>query len=71
MNARRALAFIFCAVPLDVMALGLMIPVPPTLVLGSMGGDTASAAEVFGLFATVWGRMQFLCSPLPCWRRRA
>ncbi len=64
MNARRALAFIFCTVLLDVMALGLMIPVLPTLVLGFMGGDTASAAEAFGVFATVWGLMQLLCSPL-------
>jgi len=29
-----------------------------------MGGDTAGAAEMFGLFATVWGLMQFLFSPL-------
>jgi MFS transporter, DHA1 family, tetracycline resistance protein len=64
MNARRALAFIFCTVTLDVLALGVMIPVLPTIVLGFMGGDTAGAAEMFGLFATVWGLMQFLCSPL-------
>ena len=59
MNARRALAFIFCTVALDVLALGVMIPVLPTIVLGFMGGDTAGAAEMFGLFATVWGLMQF------------
>ena len=53
MNARRALAFIFCTVTLDVLALGLMIPVLPTIVLGFMGGDTANAAEIVGLFATV------------------
>jgi DHA1 family tetracycline resistance protein-like MFS transporter len=64
MNARRALAFIFCTVALDVLALGVMIPVLPTIVLGFMGGDTAGAAAVFGLFATVWALMQFLCSPL-------
>ena len=64
MNTRRALAFIFCTVTLDVLSLGLMIPVLPTIVLGFMGGDTAGAAEVFGLFATVWGLMQFLFSPL-------
>ena len=64
MNARRALAFIFCTVTLDVLALGIMIPVLPTIVLGFMEGDTAGAAEVFGVFATVWGLMQFLCSPL-------
>lgn len=64
MNTRRALALIFCTVALDVLALGVMIPVLPTIVLGFMGGDTAGAAEMFGVFATVWALMQFLCSPL-------
>jgi MFS transporter, DHA1 family, tetracycline resistance protein len=64
MHTKRALAFIFCTVALDVLALGLMIPVLPKIVLGFMGGDTAGAAEVFGAFATAWGLMQFLCSPL-------
>jgi DHA1 family tetracycline resistance protein-like MFS transporter len=45
MNARRALAFIFCTVSLDILALGLMIPVLPKLVLAFMGGDTAAAAR--------------------------
>jgi DHA1 family tetracycline resistance protein-like MFS transporter len=64
MNTRRALAFIFCTVSLDVLALGIMIPVLPTIILGFMGGDTAAAAEVFGVFAVAWGLMQFLFSPL-------
>jgi DHA1 family tetracycline resistance protein-like MFS transporter len=64
MNTRRALVFILCTATLDVLALGLMIPVLPKLVLDFMGGDTASAAEMFGLFATVWGAMQFIFSPL-------
>jgi len=75
MNTQRALAFIFCTVLLDVLSLGLMIPVLPTIVLGFMDGDTAGAAEVFGLFATVWGLMQFVFSPLlgalsDCYGRR-
>ena len=56
--------FIFCTVTLDCLALGIMLPVLPTIVLGFMHGDTAGAAEVFGVFATAWGLMQFLCSPL-------
>ena len=64
MTGRRALAFIFCTVTLDILALGIMIPVLPKIVLQFMGGDTAGAAEMFGLFATVWGLMQFLFSPL-------
>jgi DHA1 family tetracycline resistance protein-like MFS transporter len=64
MNSRRALAFISCTVALDVLALGIMIPVLPGIVLGFMQGDTAGAAKVFGVFATAWGLMQFLFSPL-------
>jgi len=64
MNTRRALAFIFCTVTLDVLALGLMIPVLPRIVLGFMDGDTAGAAEMFGAFSTVWALMQFFFSPL-------
>lgn len=64
MNSRRALAFIFCTITLDMLAVGLMLPVLPVLVLSFMDGDTAGAAEVFGLFATVWGLMQVLSSPL-------
>jgi MFS transporter, DHA1 family, tetracycline resistance protein len=64
MNDGRALVFIFCTVTLDVLAVGVMLPVLPTLVLSFMDGDTAGAAEVIGVFATVWGLMQFLCSPL-------
>ena len=65
MNSRRALAFIFCTVTLDVLALGMIIPVLPELIeLGFMGGDTAGAAEIFGCFATAWALMQFIFSPL-------
>ena len=61
---RAALAFIFVTVMLDMLALGMMIPVLPKLVERFMDGNTAAAAEVFGLFNTVWALMQFLCSPV-------
>ena len=64
MNGQRALVFIFCTVTLDIMALGLVIPVLPTLVLGFMAGDTAAAAGVFGVFTTAWAAMQLLFSPV-------
>src|SRR6516165_4384289 len=63
MHTKRALAFIFCTVTLDVLALGLMIPVLPEIVLGFRGGDTAGAAEVFGAFATAWRLMQLAVAP--------
>ena len=59
-----ALAFIFITVVLDVLAMGIIIPVLPGLVRDFLGGDTARAAEVFGVFGTTWAAMQFVCSPV-------
>jgi DHA1 family tetracycline resistance protein-like MFS transporter len=60
---KAAVAFIFTVVLLDVIALGIVIPVLPKLVEG-MVGETARGAEIFGLFGTAWALMQFVCSPL-------
>ncbi len=59
-----ALAFIFALVVVDVVAMGVVIPVLPRLVEAFKGGDTAAAAEVYGLFGTAWALMQFLSMPL-------
>jgi DHA1 family tetracycline resistance protein-like MFS transporter len=61
---RAAVVFIFITVALDVLALGVMIPVLPKLVLGFQGGDSAGAASWYGWFAAVFAAMQFMCSPL-------
>jgi len=62
--SRAALAFIFVTVVLDVLALGVIIPVLPRLVEGFVSGDTASAAKIYGLFGGAWALMQFFFSPL-------
>ena len=46
------------------VALGIIVPVLPKLVVTFLNGDTAAAAEVYGVFGTAWALMQFLCSPL-------
>jgi DHA1 family tetracycline resistance protein-like MFS transporter len=61
---RAALAFIFVTILLDMFALGLVIPVLPRLIEDFLGGDTAGAARIYGLFATVWAVMQFLFMPV-------
>jgi len=61
---RAAIAFIFVTVLIDVLALGIIIPVLPRLVVAFEGGDTARAADTFGLFMTAWGFMQFVCMPV-------
>jgi DHA1 family tetracycline resistance protein-like MFS transporter len=61
---RAAFGFIFVTVLLDMMALGVTIPVLPKLVESFLNNDTAAAARWFGLFGTVWALMQFFFSPL-------
>ncbi|HZH02717.1 MAG TPA: TCR/Tet family MFS transporter [Myxococcaceae bacterium] len=61
---RAALAFILITVMLDMLALGMIIPVLPKLVVEFLGGNTVRAAETLGVFGTVWALMQFLFSPI-------
>jgi MFS transporter, DHA1 family, tetracycline resistance protein len=59
-----AVAFIFVTVLLDMLALGIVIPILPKLIESFVENDTASAARIFGLFGTAWAVMQFVFSPL-------
>ena len=59
-----AFIFVFITVLLDMLALGMIIPVLPRLVVDFLGGDTARAAQIFGLFGTAWALMQFVFSPV-------
>lgn len=61
---RAAVAFIFVTVVVDILALGIIIPVLPKLVESFLGGDTSRAAAIYGAFGTVWALMQFVCSPI-------
>jgi MFS transporter, DHA1 family, tetracycline resistance protein len=60
---RATLAFIFITVLLDMLALGVTVPIQPAL-FQSFIGDTARTAELYGLSVTVWALMQFLFSPV-------
>ncbi|MGQ0622567.1 MAG: TCR/Tet family MFS transporter [Panacagrimonas sp.] len=59
-----ALVFIFITVVLDTIAFGIIIPVLPKLVEQFAGGDTAHAAQVYGLFGVAWGLMHFFSAPI-------
>jgi DHA1 family tetracycline resistance protein-like MFS transporter len=63
-HSRPAYAFIFVTVVLDVLALGMIIPVLPQLVLQFLNGNTVRAAHMYGTFGAVWALAQFACSPL-------
>jgi MFS transporter, DHA1 family, tetracycline resistance protein len=61
---RAAFAFVFITILLDVVAIGIIIPVLPKLIEEFLVGDTARAATIFGIFGTVWAVMQFFFSPV-------
>jgi len=61
---RAAFIFVFITVLLDMLALGIIVPVLPKLVVDFLAGDNARAAEIYGIFGTVAALMQFLFSPL-------
>src|SRR6266542_4885771 len=63
-RSNAALAFIFITVLLDMLAVGIIVPVLPSLITQFRGGDTASAATIYGLFAATWAAMQFVFSPV-------
>jgi MFS transporter, DHA1 family, tetracycline resistance protein len=59
-----AVIFVFGTVLLDMLALGVTIPILPKLIESFVDNDTANAARIFGLFGTVWALMQFFFSPI-------
>ncbi|HEY3695111.1 TCR/Tet family MFS transporter [Phenylobacterium sp.] len=61
---RAALGFVFFAVMLDMIAMGVVIPVLPRLIQAFTHGEAAAAARYIGWFAACWALMQFFASPV-------
>jgi MFS transporter, DHA1 family, tetracycline resistance protein len=59
-----AMLFVFITVAIDMVAIGIIVPVLPRLIVHFLNGDLSHAAEITGIFGTVWAAMQFFCSPL-------
>lgn len=60
---RAAMIFIFATLFIDILGIGLVIPVLPELVKGFVGGDVAEAGRYYGALAAVYALMQFCFSP--------
>ncbi|WP_019051846.1 TCR/Tet family MFS transporter [Sphingobium xenophagum] len=58
-----AIAFILVTALLDVMSMGIVIPVLPQLI-ESLSGSSSAAGLWNGLFVALWAGMQFICSPI-------
>ena len=64
-NARTpALAFILITVTLDILGIGLIVPILPKLVKQFSGGDTAAASHAAGWLSALYSLMQFAFAPL-------
>jgi DHA1 family tetracycline resistance protein-like MFS transporter len=60
---KAAIAFILITALLDVVALGIIIPVLPPLIKEFAGSD-AGAGWINGVFIALWAGMQFVASPI-------
>jgi MFS transporter, DHA1 family, tetracycline resistance protein len=62
--SKNAMAFILATVVLDMLSIGLIIPIMPRVVEGFFGGNTVNAAHAFGFAMTSWALLQFFMSPI-------
>ncbi len=62
--SRAAVAFIFITLTLDVLAMGVIIPVLPELVEDFMAGAEADAVRIGAWMGFVWAFMQFVFTPV-------
>src|SRR5262245_12560290 len=63
--SRAAVAFVFVVLMLDVLAMGVVIPVWPKLVEGFVGAANQSDAVRIGSWlGFVWAAMQFVFNPI-------
>jgi len=60
---KAAMAFILVTAVLDILAMGLVIPVLPPLI-EAFAGSTANAGLWNGVLVALWAAMQFLASPV-------
>ncbi|MGB0152533.1 MAG: TCR/Tet family MFS transporter [Verrucomicrobiales bacterium] len=61
---RPALIFIFITLFLDVLGLGLIIPILPRLIDELTAGGIDNASYMFGALAGIYSLMQFVCAPV-------
>jgi DHA1 family tetracycline resistance protein-like MFS transporter len=63
-NKKAALGFIFITVLIDVIGLGIIIPVVPDLIRQLTHKGLSRAAELNGLLTFAYAFMQFVCAPV-------
>lgn len=63
-DRKAAMPFILITVMLDMIGIGLIIPVLPKLVTTMYGGNISDGSFIFGWFVAAYALMQFIFSPI-------
>ncbi|GBF58336.1 tetracycline resistance protein, class C [Candidatus Phycosocius bacilliformis] len=63
-STKSGFVFVFVTITLDMLALGLIVPVLPNLLKQMTGGDVGEAAHMIGIFGLFWAFMQFVSMPI-------
>ena len=63
-STKNARIFIFLTVLIDIIGLGIIIPVMPTLIVNLTGSDLSEASAYGGSLLIAFALMQFLFSPV-------
>lgn len=58
------MAFILLTLLIDILAIGIIIPVLPELVKAFVGGNESAAGWYVGIIAATYSMMQFFCAPV-------
>lgn len=61
---KASLGFIFATLLIDVIGLGIIIPVIPKLIAHLIKGDLSEASAYAGWLTSAYAIMQFICAPL-------
>jgi DHA1 family tetracycline resistance protein-like MFS transporter len=63
-NRQASVVFVLITLFIDVLGMGLVIPILPRLVQNLLGGPIGEASFVFGLLVSIYAVMQFFCAPV-------
>jgi len=63
-NKQAAVGFIFITLLIDVIGLGIIIPVIPALIMDLTGYNESAAAPIGGWLLTTYAVVQFFCAPI-------
>jgi len=63
-NKQAAVGFIFITLLIDVIGLGIIIPVIPALIMELTGYNESAAAPIGGWLLTTYAVVQFFCAPI-------